>query len=357
MNKVSLYTILGLTAALALTGLSGCSAPAEAQEAGDPGVPIRPDETRHTPVRTVTVEPTRFVEYGEYFGEARGIDEVKLTAVAGGRVSTLRATVGDTVAAGTSLGKIDPGKARTLYDTAVLNERLARESWERERRFLEQGNSFQVKVDQAHLRWLEAKAALLDAERLLDAALMVTPITGTVVRRHIEVHDDVAPGDPTVEVADLSRMRITVGVPEADIAGVRELAEAEVIFPAIPDRVFTGTPTGFARARSEETLTYEVEIEVDNPDGAILSGQTARVRLPLHSSADAIVVPSSAVRISSDGTSVFVVKNGVARVVPVVTGVTGERETVITRGLAPGDAIVAEGVNRLADGTPVEILR
>jgi len=357
MNKVSLYTILGLTAALALTGLSGCSAPAEAQEAGDPGVPLRPDETRRTPVRTVTVEPTRFVEYGEYFGESRGIDEVKLTAVAGGRVASLGADVGDVVAPDTSLGEIDPGKAQTLYETAVLNERLARESWERERRFLEQGNSFQVKVDQAHLRWLEAKSALLDAQRLVDAAFMVTPIGGTVVRRHIEVHDEVAPGDPTVEVADLSRMRITVGVPEADIAGVRELAEAEVVFPAIPDRVFTGRPTGFARARSEETLTYEVEIEVDNPDGTILSGQTARVRLPLHIDHAAIVVPSSAVRIGSDGTSVLVVTDGVARVVPVETGITGERETVITKGLEPGDAIVAEGVNRLADGTPVEILR
>jgi RND family efflux transporter MFP subunit len=137
---------------------------------------------------------------------------------------------------------------------------------------------------------------------------------------------------------------------------VRELDEAEVVFPAIPGRTFTGTPTGFSRARSEQTLTYDVEIEVDNADGVILPGQTARVRLGLHRYPDAISVPSGAVLTRNGETYVIVVANETARHVPVEVGVSGETETVITAGLTPGDRIVTEGINRLPDGAPVEII-
>ncbi|MDA3950148.1 MAG: efflux RND transporter periplasmic adaptor subunit, partial [Spirochaeta sp.] len=272
------------------------------------------------------------------------------------RVARVHAAAGDVVAAGQSLARIDPDAAQTRYETAVLSERLARETWEREQRFLEQGNSFRLKVDQAHLAWLQARSALLDAQRVRESAFAETPIAGTVVRRHIDPNDDLEPGDPTFDIADLQTMRITVGVPEQDMTGVRELDEAEVIFPAIPGRTFTGTPTGFSRTRSEQTLTYAVEIEVANPDGLILPGQTARVRLALRRYPDAITVPSAAVLTRNGETAVLVVRNASVRHVPVEVGVSGETETVITAGLTPGDRIVTEGINRLPDGALVEII-
>jgi RND family efflux transporter MFP subunit len=341
---------------LAAAVLVGCSAPVEAAEQTAGTIPEYSDGPRRTSVRVVPVARTTFVEYGEYVGEARGVAEVRLTAATGGRVDRVTAEAGDQVSVGESLAHIDPNAAQTRYETAVLSERLARERWELEQRFLQLGNSFQLKVDQAHLAWLQARSALLDAQRMRQSAFAETPIAGTVVRRHIEPNDDLEPGDPTFDVADMQTMRITVGVPEHDITGVRELDEAEVLFPAIPGRTFAGTPTGFSRARSEQTLTYSVDIEVANPDGLILSGQTARVRLALHRHPEAITVPSAAVLTRNGETFVIVVRDEVARHVPVQVGVSDEAETVISAGLTPEDRIVAEGVNRLADGAPVEIL-
>lgn len=311
---------------------------------------------RRVPVRVIAAERRDFVEYGEYFGETRGISQATLSVGAGGRVSAILVDEGDRVSAGDSLAEIDRERAETRHRTAVLAEKLARENYEREQRFLREGNSFQLKVDQAHLDWLQARSNLLDAERLRDDALAVTPISGTVVARHIEVNDELEGGDLTFHLADLSRMKITIGVPEADIAGVRELNRAEVRFSSFPDRSFSGVPTSFSRLRSDRTLTFRVTLEIENPEELILVGQTARVRLELRRHPDVVVVPNRAVFIRNNRSYVMVVEEGIAHEIPVETGVSDSTGTVIRDGLTEGNLLVADGFNRLGDGSLVSVV-
>ncbi len=346
MKKYIALTYMGI---ILIAGLTGCN------RSNDTGLSEEGSSERVYAVSVMTVTPDTFVEYGEYIGEARGIAEVSLTAGGKGRVESVFAAEGDSVAKGQSLAEIDPEQARVMHQTAILNENLAENTYEREKSFLEQGNSFQIKVDQAHIAWMQARTALLDAERFREASFAITPISGIVVRRYIEPHIELESGDPTFDVADLSRIRITVNVPETDITGVRKLEKAEVVFLSFPDQVFSGTPTGFARARSDQSLSYEVHVVLNNPDNMILSGQTAQVRLALRQLQNSITVPSRVLIIRENATYVFVVRDGTAHEVQVYTGVTSNTETVITAGLSDGDQIVTEGLNRLADGASVVV--
>ncbi len=339
---------------LVIALIGGCSR--SPNRTGDSGPRAgEPVEERRVTVRAEAVRSGTFIVYGEYLGEARGILEVSLKADMEGQVARVFANEGDTVRVGQSLAEIDPEKVNRSYETAVLNERLALETFQREQRFLNEGNSFQLKVDQAHLAWLKSQSALLEAKRERDSALAITPISGTVVRRYIDPYGYLDSGDPTFDIADLRRIRITVDVPEADIMGVRELENAEVVFTAYPGHVFIGTPTGFARARSQRSLSYEVTVVVDNPDAVILSGQTARVRLALRQYPNTISVPSRAVLTRSDGSYVFVVRDGTAHEAFVKIGVASDTRTVIESGLFADDLVVTEGFNRLADGELIEI--
>jgi membrane fusion protein, multidrug efflux system len=348
--RVVLFVVLAASAVGGLIVLA-------AQERGNAAVPERVSGSDRTiPVQVVPVTRQDFVEYGEYLGETRGIVQARLTAAGGGVVQRILAEQGDRVAAGTSLAEIDRERMEARYRTAVLNEQLARENWEREQRFLQEGNSFQLRVDQAHLNYLQARSALLDAQRLREGALAVTPISGTVVARYIDVNDDLESGDPTFHIADLSRLRISVGIPETDIAGVRELNRAELRFSSFPGQVFPGEPTSFARVRSDRTLSFRVDIEFDNPGEQILSGQTARVRLELRRHPDVVVVPSRALYTRNNRTYLMVVDDGAAREVEVQVGVSDGTGTVIRSGLDGGERLVADGFNRLAHGTPVTVV-
>ena len=354
--KHRIFPPAALLAATVLTGLvlvlSGCARRDVAAAEG--GADSAPEQ--RLPVRVLTVERRTFTEYGSYFGEARAVSEARVIAHMGGTVESVSVRPGDAVSRGQSMARIEAEQAIINYETAVLAERMARETYEREQRFVEQGVSTPQRVDQARLEWLNRRSLVLDAASAREGALAIAPMDGVVAARHIQPLDEIAPGTMTFRVSDLSRLRITVGVPESDIAGVRELRSAEVRFSSFPDRSWPGTPLSFARARSDHGLTFEAEIEIDNRDETLLSGLTAQVRLALRNWPDAIVVPTSTVMVRGNEFSVFVVEEGVARRRTVQMGPSDEEVSVVTAGLREGDRIVSEGTNRLTEGVAVSVL-
>jgi len=314
------------------------------------------EEAQSVPVRALSVQPETFIEYGEYYGEIRAVREARLISALGGRVDGINASVGDDVSTGQSLARIDADTAISRYETARLSEEIAREAYEREQRFLEVGNSSPVAVDNAHLAWLQARTQLLDAEKAREGALAVSPLDGTVVAKHIDLFDELAPGSPTFTVADTSQMIVKVGVPESDMTEIRELGSAEVRLSSIPGRVWTGRPRSVSQKRSDRSLTFEVEIIVDNPDGALLSGATANVRLALRELPGEIVVPSHVVQTRGTESYVMVANSDTARRVPVTIGPSSDTETVVRNGLSAGDQVIVEGINQIGDGSTVRIL-
>ena len=349
MNK-KVIRGFGLMGAIVLL-LLGCSGSGEETESNAAGADVS------VPVEVMELENRNFTVYGEYYGEVSGLNEVELITVTGGRVNQINVAVGDTVSAGDSLARIEATKALRQYETALFNQRLAAENYERQKRFLDQGNSYQLAVDEAELSLLQARTALLDAEKVRDGALAVTPIDGTVVNRHIDLFEELPPGEPTFVVSDLSRMKIRVGVPEADIAGVRNIGRsAEVTFSSLPGRVWQGETVSFSRRRSDHNLTFAVEIHIDNPDQTILSGTTAKVRLPLRTYENAIVVPSSTLVTRGDSTYLVVANGGTAELRQVTLGPSNERETVIVTGVNPGEQIVVRGINQVDQGSVITIV-
>jgi RND family efflux transporter MFP subunit len=315
------------------------------------------EEKQRVPVRVQTLTPENFTDYGEYYGEVEAVNEARLVAVQGGRVNAIHVAVGDSVVEGQSLARIEADKVISQYETAVLNEEIAREAYRREQRFMDKGLTSQVAIDNAHLAWLQSRTRLLEAEKAREGALAVSPLDGIVVARHMDLYDELAPGSPTLTVADTSRMKVTVGVPESDMATIRELHSAEIRVNSLPERVWEGRPVSISRKRSERSLTFEVELLVDNPDGALLSGNTARVRLPLREMPEEIVVPSHVLQTRGAESYVMTANSTTVRRVPVTIGPSSDTHTVISTGLNAGDQIITEGINQVGEGSLVRILQ
>jgi membrane fusion protein (multidrug efflux system) len=337
-----------------LLGLSilGCQKPSTAVN----GIEVSQTES-HSPVavQVLTVLPGDFVEYGEYYGQAGGWTEKTLVSLAGGSVEAIYVKEGDAVTKGQALGSIDIEKLRTACEVARLNERMARENHARQRQFYADGNASRLAVDQAELAWLNSKGALLEAEKMLEGALCITPIDGIVLSRFIELHQELPPGSRTFAVARLDKIRIEIGIPEQEISGIAVGNEAEVSFAMYPGRTWQGRLERISRELSPETLTFRAEVRVDNPDRKILSGITAKVRLKRHSLKNQIAVPSAAILTSGEETYVMVEEGNRALKVPVVPGPTDNARTVILRGLAAGSRLITEGNHLVQDGAQVRV--
>ena len=95
---------------------------------------------------------------------------------------------------------------------------------------------------------------------------------------------------------------------------------------------------------------------VDNP-GELKPGFFAEVTLAGERREHALVVPESAIQASEQGFVTYVVEGGAARLRPIQLGLrTGTGIVEILSGLKPGETVVTEGSDRLADGIPVEIV-
>ena len=305
-------------------------------------------------VGTVVLRPSTFAETGVYYGKLIPVRGVTLTAVLGGRVDSVDAAEGARVAAGQSLGKINAEKAQASRDLAQLNEKITKDSFERQKQFLADGNASQVQVDQSEAAWLAAKNTLIDAQKALDGALCTTPIGGVVTRRFIDAYQELQPGSPTFSVSDVDHMRVSFGIPEAEIAGVAVGNAAEVT-TAGSTAVWRGTVTRLSREVSPQTLSFDAEVTIDNPDKSLLPGGSATVTLQRRTLASQIVVPSEAILSSGQDTFVMVEQEGTAHKALIVTGPTSRTQTVVLKGLVAGQSVIVQGNNLTAEGSAVQV--
>lgn len=343
--------IVSITAVvIAVAGLTGCNRDAKGEN-------VETSTAQDTiPVRVAVVEPRDFEVQGEYYGSISGLKDARIIATGGGRVDALYAKEGDRVKAGQHLGRINADEAVNAYETAKLNVEITKDDYERLQAHLEQGNASKVAVDQARLAWLNAKSALLQAERVRRGALCITPIDGVVMSRGVELYQELAPGTPTFTVSQTRTMKVTVGIPESDIANVKVGNPAEVYFDLYPDRTWKGELVRLSREVSARTRTFDAELQIPNKGRLLLAGLTARVLLTLNNLSDQIVVPTSVIGSEKRENYVMTVRDGKARYNMVELGASTEAQTVILSGVAQGDTIITGGQHLVSAGTPVKIV-
>ena len=307
------------------------------------------------PIDTVLLEATDFVEFREYYGKVSGIAEATLITAIGGHVEAIGADIGDSVTAGQSLGEIDAQKTKMGFEVAELNEKIARENYERAETLFKGGNTSRLSVDEKHLAWLNSKNSLIDAKRADESARCISPIAGVVVSRFIELHQEMLPGSPTFSIAQIGQLKITIGIPEMDMAGIRIGTQAEVTFSMHPGLVRKGRLKRLARQVSPGTLTFMAEIHISNPNLLVLPGVTALVKLVRKTHADKIVVPTESILAGSDGTYVMIEQDGLAHKLSVLTGPSSATHTVILDGLDEGSQLIVGGNHLVSEGTQVTV--
>ena len=138
---------------------------------------------------------------------------------------------------------------------------------------------------------LEARQAAVDAASLdLQHTRLESPVPGTVTTRLAEAGEVVAPGQPVLRVADLTRPWVRAYLPEPDLARVRPGQTADVRVDGLPGHVFEGTlsfiaPEAEFTPKTVETralrvdLVYRVKVRVEDPEGRLKVGMPADVRV------------------------------------------------------------------------------
>jgi membrane fusion protein (multidrug efflux system) len=203
-----------------------------------------------------------------------------------------------------------------------------------------------------------AKAALELAQVDLRESTITSPIDGTVTKKYIDRGNLVRPGDPIVRVADMKTVKIIVAVAEKHAGEVAVGTPCEIRVDAVPDKVFDVQVYSVHPALDEQTHTIQVEIRLKNQELLLKPGMFARVALTTERKDNVVVIPRDVILGGKvDRYYVYVAEGGIAHKRFVTLGITEAAKCEITDGLKPGETLVVNGMNFLADGIGVEVVR
>lgn len=158
----------------------------------------------------------------------------------------------------------------------------------------------QVLAQQANLA--QARASLQQAEVNLGYTTIVSPINGVVIARNVDVGQTVAASlqAPTLFLIaqDLRKIQVVSSVAEADISKLSPNMEAEFTVDAYPTETFKGKVRQIRNSpqTTQNVVTYDALINVDNPDLKLKPGMTANVTFVCDRRDDALRVPNAALR-------------------------------------------------------------
>lgn len=208
---------------------------------------------------------------------------------------------------------------------------------------------------------VRAARASLEATKQAESYLNVTaPFSGLITERYVHPGALVGPGNGSagalLELEQVSRLRVVVPVPEAQVASVRRGTRVQFRVPAYPGRTFTGTVARSDRSLDPKTRTMAVELDVANPRGELSPGMYPQIDWPSPGGNLSLLVPPTAVVTTTERTFVIRVRqDGRAEWVNVRRGASAGDMVEVLGDLSPGDLVVRRGSDEIRDGTRLEV--
>lgn len=210
-----------------------------------------------------------------------------------------------------------------------------------------------------------AKAAEANVQRLQALEgfkRIVAPFDGVVTERNANIGALVnagagsSSGGELFKVADVHLLRVYVQLPQAYSAVVKKGMKASLSLPQYPNRTFPATVVSDAGAVSDQSGTLLMELEVQNPDGALKPGDFAQVRFDLPPASGVVRVPASALVFRRAGLQVATVDAaGRAHLHPVTVARDLGAQVELSGGIGPGDRVIDTPPDSLEDGDLVRV--
>jgi multidrug efflux system membrane fusion protein len=330
----------------------------------------------------VTAEPARKADLNVRIvalGTVTPVSTVTVRSLVDGQLQKIFFTEGQLMEAGAPLAEIDPrpfevqkeqAVALLARDQALLDN--ARLDLDRFRTLLSQDSVAKQQVDtqEALVRQYEATVKL-DQAQIDTAALQLAyahitaPIAGRVGLRLVDTGNLIHPSDANgiAVITQLRPITVLFAIPQDALPKVMtRFKTGEPMVVEAFDRdgrtlLATGKLVTVDNQIDPSTGTVKLRAEFPNTDETLFPNQFVNVQLIAEQIQGATVVATAAVQRSTTGTYVYLVADQkTASVRLVETGPSERGVIVVTKGLVPGDVVVTDGVDKLREGSTVELV-
>jgi RND family efflux transporter MFP subunit len=331
----------------------------------------RPVEQIIRPVKAVVVQEVAADRSRIFSGTVRSRVESALGFRVAGKITQRLVSVGDSVAVGQVVARLDETDLKLSQDSAeaaVVSARtrleVARDALKRAQALLPNGWIPKATVDQRQLEFDAAKSALEAAEaqarqaqNATQYAALTSAKAGIVTAVNAEPGQVVAAGAPVLTIAEAGETEIALSVPEQDVTRLAAGQKADVRLWADREIAADGRIREIAGQADPASRTFAVRVAIPNPPAAMRLGMTATAALSLGADAPHVVLPVTALTQVEGRDAVFVADRASETVAPrfVETAGVGPDGVKLRSGLKSGEVVVTGGVQFLNPGLKVRL--
>jgi len=322
------------------------------------------------PVEVALVTETRVSRQLTLVGSVEAVATSVVAAEVGGVVAAFPAKEGSLVKRGDLLVRLKTREFELELNGRVAErERIkanlenAQAELQRVRRLRENNSVPQRTYDDALFTHRALSQALLVAESHIDTLAyrieqktVTAPFDGFVVAEHTQVGQWVDSGGPVITLADISRVRVAVDVPERFVVQLRPDEPVRLTITSLFDRVRQGKIDAIVPRGDPMTRTFPVRVVLDNPDFSIKAGMEAVAFFDLSEGLSTLTLPKDAVVIAGEQSLVYRVIDNQAFAVAVTVAGYHDGLAHVSGDLEAGDRVVIRGNERLMPGRHVTIL-
>ncbi|HET9406505.1 MAG TPA: efflux RND transporter periplasmic adaptor subunit [Candidatus Sulfotelmatobacter sp.] len=218
----------------------------------------------------------------------------------------------------------------------------------------------QAALDAAQSQLAEAKAKKTHDQSLYDYSRITAPFSGVVTERYANLGTLVQAGTssstqalPIVKLSEDDLFRLVIPVPESYVRFIRVGDPVAVHVPSL-NQTFPGKVARFAVDVREDTRTMHTEVDIKNPNHALVPGLYAEAQVTLEHREEIPSVPLQAINHEGEKTTVFLVNaNGVVEDRPVTLGLQTATDAEVVSGLGAGEQVIVSERSGLKVGEKV----
>jgi RND family efflux transporter MFP subunit len=287
-------------------------------------------------------------------GSFAPIQQVAVLSEMAGKVTQLYFENGTLVKAGSVLATIDNDLQKIQLETARIGLSKAENDYRRLNKLLGEGGVTQQQLDDAKLAVDNLTSQIKLLEKQISMSIVKAPISGVISNKMVEKGSLISPAFKMADLTNISRLRMQVYLTEEQVVSLKKGDKIGLRADLMPQKQFIGK-VAFVDVNAGLSRRFLVEIETDNPGGALKSGMTGTAFFDGNAEKMIFGVPRAAIVGSLQEAKVYVVDNGTARLKQVEAGNIFGDFVQVLGGLSEGDSIVVSGQINLEDGMKIQV--
>jgi membrane fusion protein, multidrug efflux system len=341
--------LLSVIAYFTIMFIGGCLAKAEDKSAAATAVAaVAPG----IPVDGYIVKPAVLKDELEITGTLEPNQQVDIVSELPRKIIRINIKDGARVQSGQLLFEMDNADLLAQLEKLNQQEKLAKLNEERLRDLIQHEAVVQQDYDQSFTNLKVLQAQIAELRVMLDKTRIRAPFSGQLGIVNVYPGAVVSVNTVLTHIQDNSKVKVDFHVPEK-YAQTITIGSLQKFTVASDSKQYNAKVVAREAGVDQNTRTLLVRAVSQNPGRVLLAGQSARMQLALHSSADALMVSSQALIPSSQGYSVFTVQHSQVQLTAIEIGQRGPNTVEVLHGLKKGDTVVTSNLLRLMPGATV----